>query len=57
MTFKFRRGQKYLDISVSDGSTTIDLGLHDQTEAKELKSNLEDAIDQLNDFIENCEND
>ena len=38
---------KYQDISIQHGGTTIDLGLHDKRERKELAQIFLDAVEEL----------
>lgn len=49
MEIKVRRlpGGDYYEVIVSDGRTTMDLGLWNETERKMLASQLRDAADEL----------
>ena len=42
---------KYQDISIHDGGTTIDLGLHDERERKELAQKFLTAAEELLDGL------
>lgn len=47
MEFKIRKNQRYLDVTVRDGNTVIELGLLDDKERLALARTLEEAIDEL----------
>jgi hypothetical protein len=47
MRFIIKRNADYLDVQVTDGPTTIDLGLLDAQERKQLAETLRTAADDL----------
>ena len=48
MEIKVRKLTKYVAVEISEGSTTIDMGVLDHTEARALALNLLDAVYDLN---------
>ena len=51
MKFNMRKFNAYAICSIEDGGTTIDLGMIDHEEAKQLLSQFEEAVDDLKWFI------
>lgn len=51
MKFILRKNWKYACCSIQEGNTIIDLGTVDNTEAKTLLREFEDAVDELKWFI------
>lgn len=47
MRINIRRNGRYLDISITDGGTAIDLGLLDECEARSFADTLQEAIDEV----------
>lgn len=47
MRFKIRSNGKYVDVSVTDGGTTIDLGLLDDKECLAPVESLQEAMDEI----------
>lgn len=47
MEFRIRKNSIYLDVSIREGGTVIDLGLLDDKERIELARKLEEAVDDL----------
>lgn len=47
MRFIIKANEKYLDVQVQDGPTTIDLGLLNAEERKHLAETLRSAADEL----------
>lgn len=47
MQFHTRRNGRYMDIEVSEGATTLELGLHDDSERDELATVLREASQEI----------
>lgn len=51
MKFNFRKYNDYAICSIEEGGTSIDLGMLDNEEARQLLSQFEEAVDDLKWFI------
>ena len=56
MHFDLRKVTIYATCSISDGGTTIDLGMIDNKEAKVFLNEFKDAVERLEWFIQSTEN-
>ena len=56
MLFKIRKNNQYKDVSITDSGTTVELGLLDADDRRELAIALLGAVNDLvyNDFDDSC---
>lgn len=48
--------RKFIELEISEQNTTIDCGPYNKDEIKEIKENLKDAINEIDEFLEWVEN-